>query len=347
MPEDIAVIGAGAWGTTQAILLGNQGHRVRLYVREPELAESMAATRENHVFLPGVRVPDTVQVTNSLPETVAGAALVAIVVPSHGFRTIVRQLRDRISPQAVVVSLTKGLETDTLQRMSEVLTEELPPGLSERTAVMSGPNLAGEVSLGMPTATVAAAQDRRVAEYIQETFMTPNFRVYTHHDVIGVELGGSLKNVIALSAGISDGLGFGDNTRASLMTRGLAEIARLGHEMGAELLTFAGLSGLGDLVCTCTSARSRNHQAGIRLGRGESLDQILGGTGMVIEGVRTAEAAYRLALRYGMELPITEETYRVLYAGKTPRAAVASLMGRERKFELEEAAMYRRRDEPR
>lgn len=341
MNRQLAVVGAGSWGTTLAVLLANNGHSVNLFVRDPQLAAIMAKQRENPKYLPGVAIPGNVRILNSLPEAVAAAELISLVVPSHGFREIAIQIAAVLPPAAAVVSMTKGIETDTLLRMSEILCNVLPEETRARIAVMSGPNLAREVSLGVPTGTVVAAEDEAVAEFIQDIFMAPMFRVYTHHDVIGVELGGALKNIVALSVGISDGLGFGDNTRATLITRGLAEIARLGQVMGAELMTFAGLSGLGDLVCTCTSERSRNHQAGIRIGRGESLADIVAGTDMVIEGVRSTKAAYLLAQKYGVEMPITEETYRVLYEGKKPPAAVQSLMGRERKLELGEITLYR------
>jgi len=339
----LAVIGAGSWGTTLAVLLAAKGHAVNLYVRDAKLAEAMAGQHENNKYLPGVTIPAGVKFLTSLTQAVDAAELIALVLPSHGFREVATRLAAVLPANVPVVSMTKGIETDTLLRMSEVLHSVLPAGAHDRIAVMSGPNLAQEVSLGIPTGTVVASENKAVAEYIQDIFMTSMFRVYTHHDVVGVELGGALKNIIALGVGISDGLGFGDNTRATLITRGLTEIARLGQAMGAEIMTFAGLSGLGDLVCTCTSERSRNHQAGIRIGRGEPLAAILAGTDMVIEGVRSTQAAYRLAQKFGVEMPITEETYQVLYAGKCPQAAVKSLMGRERKVELEEAEMYRRK----
>lgn len=343
MLRRLAVVGAGSWGTTLAVLLANKGHAVNLYVRDPDLAKEMAEQRSNPKYLPNVTIPENVQIFNCMPHAVLGAEMVALVVPSHGFREIASRLAAVLPDNAAVVSMTKGIETDTLMRMSEILRSVVPEKACARIAVMSGPNLAREVSLGVPTGTVVAAEDKAVAELIQDIFMTPMFRVYTHHDVVGVELGGALKNIIALSVGISDGLGFGDNTRATLITRGLAEIARLGQVMGAELMTFAGLSGLGDLVCTCTSERSRNHQAGIRIGRGEPLEKIVAGTNMVIEGVRSTKAAYLLAQKYDLEMPITEETYQVLYEGKHPREAVKCLMGRERKVELEEVQMYRRK----
>ena len=338
----IAVIGAGGWGTAMAILLKNIDHTVTLYARRSEFVEELATTRVNRTYLPGIQLPEGLLVTGDLNRAVHQADVAVIAVPSHGVQQIARNLASVLTGEEILVSLAKGLERDTFLRMTQVLDREIPQVPDFRICALSGPNLAEEVSRGVPTATVIASMRKSVGVQLQQIFMAPALRVYTHHDMVGVEMGGALKNIIAIAVGISDGLGFGDNTRATLITRGLAEMARLGYAMGGELLTFAGLSGLGDLVCTCTSPHSRNHSAGIRIGRGEKLQDILAGTDMVIEGVKAAHVGQGLAAHYGVELPITQETYRVLYEDKPPRDAVRSLMGREGKYEIEESRTERK-----
>ncbi len=338
----IAVIGAGGWGTAMALLLNDRNHNVTLYARRAEFVEELTKTRENRTYLPGVVLPDSLQITGSLSDAVQQADVVVVAVPSHGVADAGRSLAQVLDGHEVIVSLAKGLEKDTFYRMTQVLSREIPQIPSDRICALSGPNLAEGLSRGIPTATVIASQTKSVADKMQSIFMAPSLRVYTHHDMVGVEMGGALKNIIAIAVGISDGLGFGDNTRATLITRGLAEIARLGYAMGGELLTFAGLSGLGDLVCTCTSPHSRNHSAGIRIGKGESLHDILSGTDMVIEGVKAAQVGHSLAAHYGVDLPITHETYKVLYENKPPKEAVRSLMGREGKYEIEESRTERK-----
>ncbi len=338
----IAVIGAGGWGTAMAILLTHSPHTVTLYARRPEFVAELIEYRENRAYLPGTHLPDALGVTGNLQEAVSQADVVVVAVPSHGVAEIGRRLSTVLTGREIVVSLAKGLEKDTFLRMSQVLDREIPQIPNHRICALSGPNLAEEVSRGIPTATVIASMGKSVAVQLQEIFMAPALRVYTHHDMVGVEMGGALKNIIAIAVGISDGLGFGDNTRATLITRGLAEMARLGYAMGAELLTFAGLSGLGDLVCTCTSPHSRNHSVGIRIGQGEKLRDILAGTDMVIEGVKAAQVGQALSAHYGVALPITQETYRVLYEDKSPKDAVRSLMGREGKYEIEESRTERK-----
>ncbi|AOQ24050.1 Glycerol-3-phosphate dehydrogenase [Moorella thermoacetica] len=331
MKESIAVLGAGSWGTALAVLLAHKGFRVNLWARRPELATALRETGENKTYLPGVRLTGTIIPTADLPAAVKGAGLVVLSVPSHAVRSTARLLKPFLPKGTVVVNTAKGLELETKKRLSQVLVEE---GL-DRVAVLSGPSHAEEVGRGLPTTVVVAAADRETAEYVQDVFMDPTFRVYTNPDIIGVEFGGALKNIIALATGMADGLGLGDNTRAALMTRGMAEIARLGVALGGKVLTFAGLSGIGDLIVTCTSMYSRNRRAGILLGKGQSLEEVLDAVGMVVEGVRTTAAARELAFQYGIKMPITEEIYQVLYKGKPVGDCVAALMERPRTHEVE------------
>jgi len=334
----IAVIGAGSWGTAMAVMLGQKHDEVILWARSGELAGKMTKTRQNDGYLPGIFIPSTVFCTDNLGQAVSNAQVVVVATPSQAVRKTVERIANDIPDTAVIVTAAKGLELGSFKRMSEVIAEAIPV-LAERIAVISGPNHAEEVGLEYPSATVVAAKSREVAELIQDVFMTAYFRVYTNPDIIGVELGGALKNIIALGAGIVEGLGFGDNTKAALMTRGLAEIARLGVAMGADPLTFAGLSGIGDLMVTCTSRHSRNRRAGILLAQGKTVEEIEQETSMVVEGIRATMAAYRLAGQFKVEMPITEQTYHVLYQGKSPKEAVLDLMTRGRTYETEEVVM--------
>ena len=334
----IAVIGAGSWGTALASVLGQKHAAVRLWVRSPELSEQIQVTRENATYLPGCKLPQSVTITHKLEEAATGASLIVLVTPSHAIRQTAVQLAPYIKTETMLVTAAKGLELTSMKRLSAIIAEELPM-ISEQIAVLSGPNHAEEVALRYPAATVVAAKSRKVAEYIQDAFMLPYFRVYTNPDIIGVELAGALKNVIALGAGLSDGLGFGDNAKSALMTRGLAEIARLGIAMGANPLTFAGLAGIGDLIATCTSVHSRNRRAGLMLAAGKTIDEIQAETAMVVEGVRAAKAAYQLADRYEVAMPITDQLYQVLYQNKSPKDAVLELMTRGRTHEVEEVAL--------
>lgn len=331
MTATIAVVGAGGWGTALAILLARKGLRVNLWARRRELVSELAQRRENKAYLPGVELPAGIMPVADLETAARGVDLVVLSVPSHASRLMARQLRPFLGKGVIVVNIAKGLELDTGKRLSEVLTEE---GIS-RVAVLSGPSHAEEVSRGLPTTVVVAAADRQSAEYVQDIFIDPAFRVYTNPDVVGVEYGGALKNIIALATGIADGLGLGDNARAALMTRGMAEIARLGVALGGKAMTFAGLSGIGDLIVTCTSMYSRNRRAGIQLGKGRALAEVLAGMGMVVEGVRTTAAARDLARRHQVRMPITEEIYQVLYENKPARECVAALMERPRTHEVE------------
>ncbi|CEP67692.1 Glycerol-3-phosphate dehydrogenase,NAD-dependent [Moorella glycerini] len=331
MTGTIAVIGAGSWGTALAVLLARKGLQVNLWARRRELVVELEELRENKVYLPGVKLPVGIRPTTDLELTTREAGLVVLSVPSHAVRLTARQVKPFLPPGIIVVNTAKGLELDTKKRLSEVLTEE---GLAQ-VAVLSGPSHAEEVGRGLPTTVVVAAANRQIAEYVQDIFMDPTFRVYTNPDVAGVEFGGALKNIIALATGIADGLGLGDNARAALMTRGMAEIARLGVALGGKAMTFAGLSGIGDLIVTCTSMYSRNRRAGMQLGEGKALAEILSGMGMVVEGVRTTAAARDLARQHQIRMPITEEIYKVLYEGKPVRECVAALMERPRTHEVE------------
>lgn len=333
MAEKIGIIGAGAWGTALALLLADKGHDVSLWMFEKDLAEETQGSRENRVYLPGFTLPANIAVTPSLEEAVQDRPYVLSVVPSHTVRQVSKQLAPLLADNAVIVSASKGIEIDTLMPLSDVFRETLPPKFHTRLCFLSGPSFAREVALKMPTAVALASYDPEAGNLVQKLMSTPYFRVYTNADVIGVELGGSVKNVIAIAAGVLEGLGFGYNTMAALLTRGLAEMSRLGAALGADPRTFSGLAGMGDLVLTCTGGLSRNRTLGVRLGKGEKLDDILKGAKTVAEGVKTAKAARELARKNGIEMPIVEEVYSILYEGKDPRQATKDLMGRALKGE--------------
>jgi glycerol-3-phosphate dehydrogenase (NAD(P)+) len=327
-----SVIGAGSWGTALAKLLGDKGHSVRLWSYESSVADQIRQERQNRDYLPGIAVPSNVETFVEYEGALEQADLVVAVVPSHAFRNVMTAAAPHIPRDALILSATKGIEVDTLDRPSQILRTALPDNRSP--AVLSGPTFAREVGEGDPTAIVAACEDSAVSAEVQDFFNTDRFRVYTNEDVLGVELGAALKNIMALAAGIAAGLGYRTNSRAALITRGLAEMTRLGIAMGARASTFAGLAGLGDLVLTCSSELSRNRTVGFRLGQGESLDEILASMKMVAEGVRTTKAARQLARAYGVEMPIVEEVHNILFEGKPPKRATADLMLREPKPEL-------------
>jgi glycerol-3-phosphate dehydrogenase (NAD(P)+) len=329
----IAVIGAGSWGTTLADLLAKKGLPTSLWAYEGDLAARLAVTRINDRFLPGISLDPHLTFTDDLASAVAGRQVVVLVSPSQVMRRVVEQLRPHLGSDSLLVSAAKGIENDTLLLMSEVLEEVLGASAASRCAYLSGPSFAREVANELPTAVAVAAADGDVARTVQELFRTDYFRVYTNPDVIGVELGGALKNVIALAAGVSDGLGFGHNARAALINRGLVEMARLGAAKGAHAETFAGLAGMGDLVLTCTGDMSRNRSVGVELGRGRKLAAILAGMHMVAEGVKTTLSAYQLAQKLGVVMPITEQMYQILYNDKDPRQAVSELMHRQLRAE--------------
>ncbi len=326
----IAVLGDGGWGTTLAIHLHRLGHAVRWWSAFPDYARRLSSTRLNPRYLPGIRIPSTLAITADLDEAVRTAGIIVLAVPSQHMRAVARRLRrTRRSAGAIHVSVAKGIEQGTLRRMSAVITDELG---RVRLAVLSGPNIASEIAKGHPASSVAASAQRSVAAAVQRAFMNEQLRIYTSTDVSGVELGGALKNPIAIAAGISDGLGFGANAKAALVTRGVVEMARLGRAMGARTATFWGLSGLGDLVTTCLAGR--NHWLGEQLGQGRSLRSVLGSTPMVIEGVETARAAVALGRRHRIELPIIEQVHAVLFRSTPPRRAVRALMRRTGRSEV-------------
>lgn len=324
-----AVIGDGGWGTALAMVLERNGHEVTVWGPFPEYLEQIKTTGENQTYLPGVSIPAGIQWTSDHAEAVKDAELVVFVVPSHFYKPVVQAFKPFIPENALLVSATKGLDEETHERMSEV-AEKI---LERPVAVLSGPSHAEEVARGIPCAVAIAAHDHSMAAQIQQQFANDTFRVYTLDDVVGVELGGALKNVVAVAAGISDGMGFGDNSKAALMTRGLAEITRLGTALGAKPETFSGLSGIGDLMVTCMSRHSRNRGVGERLGKGETLDDIMAGMKMVAEGVWNCQAAKELADELGVAVPITEQVNAVVHEGKDPRQAVMDLMARTPKPE--------------
>ena len=327
-----AVIGGGSWGTALASVLANKGP-VRQWARDPAVVAGINRDNRNPKYQSDIALDSTISATESLSEAVQGAELVCVVVPSHSMRSVMGGLADAIPPGVPIVSASKGIENQSLETMEEVLTAVMPRANRADLAFLSGPSFARETLLKMATAVTVAARFHDVADAVQEAFSTPYFRVYTTEDVTGVELGGALKNVIAIAAGVVHGLGLGHNTRAALLTRGLAEITCLAVHRGANPLTLSGLAGMGDLVLTCTGDLSRNRSVGVKLGQGQSLDQILGGMNQVAEGVKTAKSAYELALREGVDMPITTEVYRILYEGKPGAQAVAELMGRQLKRE--------------
>ncbi len=326
----VAVLGAGSWGTTLAALLAAKGESVRLWAHEPEVVDAINRNRENPLFAPGLRLPDSLCAVADPARAVEGAPVVLSVVPSQFVGRVVGGLREVVADGALVVSATKGIETASLKLMSQVLREALP---TARLAILSGPSFAEEVQQEQPTAVVAAAAELADAEEAQRIFATPRFRVYTNLDMVGVELGGALKNVIAIAAGILEGLGLGNNPRAALITRGLAEMTRLGSAMGADPLTFAGLAGMGDLILTTCGNLSRNRALGLALAQGQTLGAYTASHRTVAEGVSTAQAAVRLGQRTGVELPIAEQVHAVLFEGKAPGRAVEDLMERTLKPE--------------
>ncbi|MDK2822534.1 MAG: glycerol-3-phosphate dehydrogenase [Clostridia bacterium] len=333
--KEIGILGAGSWGTALAVTLAKKGFNVKLWCRDQGQAVQLVKTRENIKYLPGVVLPHNINVSINIEEVLANTSYIVFAVPSHAIREILGQIKSLIIPEMILINTAKGIEPNTLMRLSEVFEDEIP-GIKSRFSVLSGPSHAEEVGRDMPTAVVAASTKREVAEKVQDIFMTPKFRVYTNPDVVGVEIGGAMKNVIALATGIADGLGYGDNTKAALITRGMTEIARLGVKMGANPLTFAGLTGIGDLVVTCTSMHSRNRRAGMALGQGKELDTVLEEMGMVVEGVRTTKAAVLLGKKFNVELPIAYEVNNVLFNGITPSEGVVNLMTRIKTHEMEE-----------
>jgi len=333
----IAVLGGGGWGTALAVILDSREHEVRLWVYEPDEAERMERTRENTTFLPDVRIPDRVRITNTLAEAAASAEMIVLATPSRVLRDVAQRILADAGPhlnaaKAIVIG-SKGLEPKTLLRMSQVLGEVLPEPLTPKIVVLTGPSHAEEVARRIPTAVVAASSRSVSAALVQEAFATEWFRVYTNDDVTGVEIAAALKNVVAIAAGICDGLGFGDSTKGALLTRGLVEIARLGEALGARASTFSGLAGMGDLIATGMSRHSRNRRLGEAIGKGMKLEEALAASKMVVEGVGTAHAAVDLARQHGVELPIAEQVRAILYDGKSATTAIRELLTRDLKAE--------------
>ena len=326
-----AVVGAGSWGTTVAALASANTPTV-LWARRPALADQINDAHVNPDYLPSFTLPEQLRATNSIDEAVCDADVVVMAVPSHGFREVARQVSECLRPWVPVVSLSKGIERDSLMRMTEVAADEMP---GRPIGVMTGPNLAKEIMAGQPAASVVAIRDATIAHELQRILTRPSLRVYTNPDVVGCEVAGVVKNVIAIAAGMAEGMEFGDNTRATLITRGLAEMSRLGVAMGGDPLTFAGLAGMGDLIATCSSKQSRNNSVGLALGRGETIDDILASMNMVAEGVKSSPSVLALARRYGVEMPITEQVVAVCHEGRSARDALAALMSRTSKSELD------------
>jgi len=334
----VAVIGAGAWGTALAKVLADKGDEVLLWARREELAEQINAARANERYLPGVMLPSSLAATHSVERAMEGASMVVFVAPSHATREIARLVSPLVPPDVPIVSATKGIENDTLMFMDEVLSEELPAHARGHLTFLSGPSFAKELAARLPTAVVIASRSSSDCEAVMRRFHTPYLRTYASDDVIGVECGGALKNVIAIAAGAADGLWFGYNTRAALITRGLAEVAKLSMARGGSALTLTGLAGMGDLVLTCTGELSRNRTVGFELGRGRKLDDVLRGLGHVAEGVKTAKSAYDLSRKLNVDMPITNEVYQALYEDKPAERAVVDLMARELGPEFEVSA---------
>jgi glycerol-3-phosphate dehydrogenase (NAD(P)+) len=333
MEQRIAILGAGSWGTALAVSLSGKGNHVCVWDIDRPHLQALQADRENKKYLPEVRFPDTLSLDEDVEKVIAGSDIVLFSAPAQHFRSAFASALPYLTKDMVIVNVAKGIEQKSLMRLSEIAFDQLPDA---KYVVLSGPSHAEEVGRGMPTTVVAASKDQKLAEYVQDTFMSERFRVYTNSDIPGVEFGGALKNIIALGAGISDGMGFGDNAKAALMTRGITEMARLGVRLGGQAATFSGLSGIGDLIVTCTSMHSRNRRCGIMIGEGVKPSEATQKVGMVVEGMYTTEAAYELAKKVGVEMPITEQIYEVINERTDAREAVTALMTRQKKHETED-----------
>lgn len=330
--KKIGVIGAGSWGTALALLLNTNGHEVTLWSALEEEIQMLKKEHEHKDKLPGISLPESIQFTTDLKEAMEGKDLLVLAVPSPFTRSTSQRMKEFIAKGQIVVNVAKGIEENSMKTLTEIIEEEMPEAV---VTVLSGPSHAEEVGRGLPTTCVVGAKEEATACYIQEIFMNNVFRVYTSDDVLGIELGGALKNVIALAAGVADGLGYGDNIKAALITRGISEISRLGVAMGGKKETFGGLTGIGDLIVTCASMHSRNRRAGILIGKGYTVEEAMKEVKMVVEGVYSAKAALQLSKKYQVELPIIEQVCAVLFEGASPKDAVDSLMGRERKSEID------------
>ncbi|MBQ2802187.1 MAG: NAD(P)H-dependent glycerol-3-phosphate dehydrogenase [Lachnospiraceae bacterium] len=328
----IGVIGAGSWGTALTVLLNSNGHQVTVWSAIEDEIKMLQQEREHKDKLPGVALAESIQFTTDLQEAIAGKDILVLAVPSPFTRSTSKRMKEFVEENQIIVNVAKGIEEDSMKTLTEIIEEEIPQAV---VTVLSGPSHAEEVGKGLPTTCVVGAKDEKTAEYIQETFMNSVFRVYTSDDILGIELGGALKNVIALAAGVADGLGYGDNVKAALITRGISEISRLGVAMGGRKETFGGLTGIGDLIVTCASVHSRNRKAGMLIGQGYTMEEAMKEVKMVVEGVYSAKAALQLSRKYNVELPIIEQVAAVLFEGSEPKDAVDALMGREKKSELE------------
>ncbi|PYZ94496.1 NAD(P)H-dependent glycerol-3-phosphate dehydrogenase [Salipaludibacillus keqinensis] len=333
---NIAVLGSGSWGTALSIVLADNGHRVQLWGRSKEQVDAINEDRRNTRYLPDVTLPENIHAYTNIADALNVVDAVLVVVPTKAMRDVLSLAREHISEPLLFVHASKGIEPETHLRVSQIIEEVIPETKRSSVVVLSGPSHAEEVCKRQPTTVTSSSLQMESAEEVQDLFMNQHFRVYTNPDLIGVEIGGALKNIIAIGAGMTSGLGFGDNAKAALMTRGLAEIARLGMKLGANPLTFAGLSGLGDLIVTCTSVHSRNWRAGNMLGKGKTVDEVESEMGMVVEGIRTTKAAFQVSQEMNVEMPITEELYQVLFHDKSPKEAVSELMGRVKKHEVED-----------
>ncbi len=329
---NIGVLGGGSWGTALSLVLANKGYDLDLWLRDEKQCEKINTSRENKKYLKGVRLPKNIRVKSDIEKTIKDNDVILLAIPTHGVRQTLEDNKALFSKEQIIVNVAKGIENNTLERISEIVGDILP---ENRFVVLSGPSHAEEVAVNDPTTVIAASLDEEAGKLIQDLFMTENFRVYTNNDLVGVELGGALKNVIALGAGISDGLEYGDNAKAALMNRGIFEMARLGQAMGGQFNTFLGLSGIGDLIVTCTSLHSRNRKAGILIGKGNTVDEAIKETGMVVEGIKTTKSAYELSKKYKVNMPITEEIYKLIYEGGDVEEAVKRLMMREKKSEMD------------
>ena len=328
---NVGVLGAGSWGTALALLLHKNGHQVTVWSISKEEVEMLSMEREHKSKLPGVKLPEDMQFTNVLEAAILGKDFMVLAVPSPFTRVTARSMKPFVAENQIIVDVAKGIEEDTLMTLSQQIQEEIPQA---DVAVLSGPSHAEEVGRGLPTTCVVGAKTKKTAEYLQEAFMSEVFRVYTSPDMLGIEIGGSLKNVIALAAGIADGLGYGDNTKAALITRGIAEIARLGVAMGGKLESFTGLTGIGDLIVTCASVHSRNRKAGVLIGQGKTMEEAMEEVQMIVEGVYSTKAAVKLAEKYNVSIPIIEQVNKVLFEGKNPGEAVKDLMLRDKRIEI-------------
>ncbi|MGL5647548.1 MAG: NAD(P)H-dependent glycerol-3-phosphate dehydrogenase [Clostridium sp.] len=328
--KKIGFIGGGSFGTALGIQLANKGESVVIYDRNLDVCTDINVNRRNDKFIKGLSIPKNVKATTDIDEAINGMDYLVIAVPSHVIRTIAKEIKAKINEKTIVISIAKGIEAETNKRLSEVLEEELENPI----VILSGPSHAEEVAIGLPTTLVSTSTKMEYAEKVQELFMTNSLRIYTNDDIVGVEVGGAIKNIIALAAGIGDGVGYGDNSKAALMTRGMKEISRVGIALGGKAETFYGLTGMGDLIVTCTSLHSRNRRAGILIGKGKTLDEALEEVGMVVEGVKACKAFHELNSKINVSMPITEGLYSVLFNGKNPDDVVSELMGREKKNEV-------------